>query len=635
MPGNIKGVTITFTGDTTKLEKSLRDVSKETKKIDNELRQVNNALKFNPGNVELLRQKYDLLQKKIGETTKKLGMLKDQQKAMDDAGVDKNSEEYRKLQREIIKTESQLKELNKEQQKVRIEMSKMGQASASFKKLGDSLTSAGQAMRGLSIAGAAVVTMLGTLAYKAAQSADQMRSMSKVYGISTDNLQKYALTAGLVDVDITTITKSHVKLEKSMFSAAKGSKATAGYFDQLGVSIYDANGNLRDSEDVFNDVIKALGGVENETERDAIAMSLLGKSAMELNPLIEDAGKTYTEMAEMMEKYGLDFVDEETLANANEFYDSIDRIKMLGTLAYQTLGAKLAEYLAPALEKVVDWIGKLVSWLSQLDPRVLTIIGAIGGVLAVAAPLLIGLGKVAFAISSIMGLMAALGPAIGGIVAALGPVVLAIGAVIAIGVLLYKNWDTIKAKAQELFVKIKEKFNAIKTAVTNAINSVKTFLSNVWSSIVSTATARFNALKQAITHPIETAKNLIQTAWNKIKSILGGKISLPHIKLPHFKITGKFSLKDLTVPHLSVDWYKTGGIFNSPSVIGVGEAGSEAVVPLNELWARMDKIAAAAGSGGGTTINVYASPGMDINGLARAVEQRLVQLQKQREAAWQ
>ena len=614
MAGNIKGITIEFRGDTTKLDKALRQVEKETRAIDNELKNVNKALKFNPTNIDLWREKQTLLTKKIEETSDKLKLLKQQQKAMEEAGVDKQSLEYQKLQREIIETESKLKSFKKELRQIgNVNLKAL---SEQFKKAGDALQEAGRNMKELSMAGAAVVATLGAMTTAAAKNADTLNTLSKRYGISTKELQKYALTAGLVDVDVETITKSHVKLEKTMYSAAQGSKTNAAYFDKLGVSIYDANGNLRSSDEVFNDTIAALGKMENETERDAVAMALMGKSAAELNPLIEDGGKTYAETAALMQKYGLDFIDQDTLDKANEFQDRIDQIKMMGTLAYQTLGAKLAEYLLPALEKVVDWVGRLANWLSKLDPKLLAIIGAIGGVVAAAAPLLIGLGKVATGVGALINLMGVLGPAIAGIVAALGPVVLAIGSVIAIGVLLYKNWDTIKARAIALKDKIVKTFNEIKAKVTSI----------------------FNAIKDAIMKPIQTAVDFVKNAIDKIKGFFSGvKITAPHIPMPHFKITPSgWKIGDLlkgSIPKLGIDWYAKGGIFDRPTIAGIGEKGAEAVIPLDTLWKKLDAIAAAGG--GSTVINVYGSDNMSVNELAAEVERRIIQQQKRRTLAWQ
>lgn len=688
MAGNIKGITIEFAGDTSKLDKSLREVSKNARAIDKELKQVDKALKLNPTSVDVWRQKQDLLKKKIQETERQLDLLKQKQANMDAAGVDKNSAEYRKLQREIATTESKLKTFEGELRA--IGNVNLRAASVQFEQMGNKLESAGRAMQGLSMAAAAVVAAIGALTVKSGKWADDINTMSKVYHIGTGELQKYSAAADLVDVDVETIAKSHTKLEKSMASAAKGTGANAEAFDKLGVSVTDANGNLRSGAEVWKDVIAALGQVENETERDALAMQLMGKSAAELNPLIEDGGKTYQNLADTLAKYDLDFIDQETLDQANAFNDSLDTIKAVGMVAFQQLGTQLAAYLAPVMEKVVDLVGRLAGWFTELSPRTQAIIAAIAGVVAVAAPLLIGLGKVSFAISSILSLMATLGPAIGGIVAAMGPIVLAIAAVIAIGVLLYKNWDLIKAKALELknwvvtqfnllktqaiaiFTAIKTQITAIWTAIkTNvmlAVNTLKTGLSTAWTAIKTTATtiwsgiktaittavttlktsvtsafsslkgsvsATWNAIKTAITSPINTAVSLVKAGIAKLKSIINGAhFSLPHIKLPHFSISGKLSLNPPSIPKVSVSWYKTGGIFDSPTIAGIGEAGPEAVVPLDKLWNKLDNIAAAAASGDSPTIVINAAPGMDINQIATAVEQVLVRREKQRVKAW-
>lgn len=572
MAGNIKGICIEFRGDTSKLDKSLRQINNETRSIDEELNQVNKSLKFNPTNVELWRQKQQLLTQKVSETKEKLDLLKQAQAQMDaDDSVDKTSKEYRELQRDIIETESKVK--NFENQLRQVGNVNLRAASEQVKELGGKLESAGQALMPLSAAGAAVAGGIGALAYKSGQAADDLNTLSKVTGISTTELQKYNAAADLVDVSTEAIAKSHMKLAKNMAAAANGSKSQAAAFEQLGVKVTNADGSLRDSDAVFQDVITALGGMKNETERDALAMQLMGKSAMELNPLIEDQGETYKNVAETLDKYNLDFVDQETLDKANEFNDQLDMMKVLGTTALSVVGAQLAEYLAPALEKVVGWVGKLAEWLSNLDPRILTIIGVVGALVAGIAPLLIILGKVAFAISSIMSLMATLNLSFTALLGPIGIVIAVIAALIAIGVLLYKNWDTIKAK----------------------LTALKDWFVQTFDAIKNKTIAVFNAIKDAIMNPIRTAVEFVRNMINKLKGFFNFKVSLPHIKLPHFTIKPKgWKLGDLlkgSIPTLGIDWYAQGGIFNSPSVIGVGEAGPEAVLPIEKLQVMLGSMA--------------------------------------------
>lgn len=645
MAGNIKGITIEFRGDTTKLDKALRQINNETKAIDRELKQVDKALKFNPTSVELWRQKQQLLTQKINETKEKLTLLKNEQARMDAAGVDKNSEEYRKLQREIIETESKVKTFEGQLRKVG--NVNLRAASEQFKDMGNKLTAAGHAMQGLSTAAAAVTAAIGALTVKSGQWADDLNTMSKVYGIGTDELQKYSAAAGLVDVDVDTIAKSHLRLTKAMSGAEDETGAQAEAFAKLGVETKDANGNLRDADTVWQETIAALGKVENETEREALAMTLMGKSAAELNPLIEDGGEAYKNLSDTLAKYDLDFVDQEMLDNANAFNDSLDTIKAIGLVAFQQVGTQLAAYLAPALEKVVDLVGRLASWFSNLSPETQALIAGIGAVVAVLAPLLLGLGKVAFAISSIMSLMSTLGPAIGGILSTLGPIVIAIAAVIAIGVLLYKNWDTIKAKAIALWNALKATFNNIKNtiittwnniknAISNAVNNIRNKIVSTFNSVRASVASTWSRIKSAIVTPIQTAVGVVRSAIEKIKSIINGAhLQLPKFKLPHFRINGGKLPWGIggkgTPPSINVDWYAKGGIFNSPSVIGIGEAGSEAVVPLDKFWDKLDKM-----QGGETNIIININgANKDPREIAEEVKRVLIRETNQRRLAWQ
>lgn len=710
MAGNIKGITIEFDGNTTKLDKALKQVDKETSNIDKELKKVNNALKFSPTSVELWRQKQQLLTQKITDTQKRLDALRQAQKQMDGKDVDKNSAEYRNLQREIVETESKLKTFKAQLRA--IGNVKLRAASEQLKQIGSKATAAGHAMAGISRAAGLVTGAIAALTVKSGKWADDLNTLSKQYSVGTKELQLYAAAARLVDVDVEDILKSQIKLTRNMSSASKGSERQAEAFEALGVSYQNADGTLRDGEQVWQDVITALGKVDNETQRNALAMDLLGKSAAQLNPLIEDGGETYKRVAETMKKYGLDFLDQKTIDKANEFNDQLDTMRAIGLLAFQSLGAELAGVLEPVLVKVADAVGRFAQWLSGLNPTILAIIAGVAGLIAILSPALLLFGALASAAGALLGALAGIPLIVVGIGAAIGALVAAFATAYAsseefrtaineiateIGAKLKPLVDMVVAGFQDLISTIAQTaqeiatdlapviealkpvimfvadliigvlgvaftsmisyikmvaavvsglvklfagaFKGIVNTVKNAQKRLKTIINAIKSAfnglvgIAGRVKGAFLAVKNAITNPIQSAVSIVRSAISRIKSILSGRLSLPHIKLPHFKISGKFSLDPPQIPKIGVSWYAKGGIFDQPTLAGIGEAGPEAVIPLDKLWKKLDAIA-AAGFGGGITLNVYAPPGMNIDQLTTKVEQMLIKQQKQRMKAW-
>ena len=190
--------------------------------------------------------------------------------------------------------------------------------------------------------------------------------------------------------------------------------------------------------------------------------------------------------------------------------------------------------------------------------------------------------------------------------------------------------------------------DGIKSKVTSAFESVKNTATNLFNGIKSTATSVWNGIKTAIVTPIEAARDKIRSALNAVSGFFSGlKLQLPHIKLPHFRVSGTLSISPPSVPHLSIDWYKEGGIMTKPTVFGMngsalmagGEAGSEAILPLSGFYKQLEAMLTeklnmhnvekylaviAANSGKG----IYLDDGTLVGRLLPAIDSGLGQTQK-------
>ena len=177
-------------------------------------------------------------------------------------------------------------------------------------------------------------------------------------------------------------------------------------------------------------------------------------------------------------------------------------------------------------------------------------------------------------------------------------VVAAISAVIAIIVLCIKHWDEIKAVVIKVAHAIAEKVEEMKTKAVESFNNLKEGIASRVEAIKSSVAEKFNAIKQKILTPIQNAKDKVKELIDKIRSFFNFNWSLPKLKMPHLKITGEFSISPPKVPKFSVDWYARGGVFDKPTLFtsggrlgGLGEAGAEAIVPLENNTQWLDKIA--------------------------------------------
>lgn len=369
MADKIQGITVEIGGDTTGLSAALKDINKESSSLSKELRDVEKLLKLDPTNTELLAQKEELLAKQAETAAKRVDAVhqaQDQFNQMVAEGkIEKGTEEYRKFEREVAGAEASLKKAKDAQEefgnkssaisKVKdavagvkgkldeLKDSKFGQAvSAGFDTIKSAAKATVEAVAAVGAATAAGIAagakVIADTTTQAAVYADNFATLSTTTGVAVETLQAYAAVSELVDVSTETLTGSMTKNFAAMQKAAEGNESYAAAYEALGVTVTDENGKLRDSETVYWELIDALGNVEDETERDALAMTLFGKSAKELNPLIETGTEALHGMTEEAKASGA-VLSEDTLNSLLGVSDAMEQMKTGAEAVQNNFGA--------------------------------------------------------------------------------------------------------------------------------------------------------------------------------------------------------------------------------------------------------------------------------------------------------
>lgn len=494
----IRGITIQLDGDTSGLTKSLQGANKEIKSTQNQLKDVEKLLKLDPKNTELLRQKQELLGKAIGETKGKLETLKDVEAQMKSEGIDKNSEAFMALQREIAETETNLKNLEKEAKNTTSAFDKIGEAS---KKVAEGAQKIADKTKAVSAAGAAVAASLIGMGMGAISAADDLATLSARTGISTDTLQKFKFAEDMVDVSTEELATG---LQKMKINMEKSPEA----FEALGVAVKDADGNFRDLESVFYDSIAALSQIEDGTQRDLTAMDLFGKGADTLATIIDDGGEGLKAYGEKAEKMGL-ILSEETIGKLTETGDQIDTLKATALATMAETGAKLMEELKPTIETIIGKIEEVVAWVGNLDGDTLNLIVTVG--LAIAA------------ISPIAKIVSGISTAIGGVSKAIqfllaNPMVALVAAVVGFVTLIATKGDQIQQILQKVDNFLQNIFAKDWSEQFGILGQVLNFFASIFGGVWDGVKATFNGV-------IDFIRGVFTGDWQRALNGLGNIFS--------------------------------------------------------------------------------------------------------------
>lgn len=501
----------------------------------------------------------------------------------------------------------------------------------------EAATIVGQALNSFNLSGDQASTVADLLANSANASAGEITDMAyalqaggSVASMAGQSIQDFTTAISLMANAGITGSDAGTSLKSMLMALMSPTDAAAKTMQQLGINIYDASGKMLPLPQIVEQFSTKLGGM-TEQQRNAALATIFGSDAVRAaNTVLMAGSDQWNQMSDAVNKAG--GAQEVAGAKMQGTNGAIEALK--STL--ETLAITIGENLLPAITPLIQKLTDLVNWFGNLPPGVQQTIIAIAGIAAAIGPVILVAGKLMTAFASLSGLMPILSAAFGLLTGPIGIVVAAIAAAIAIGVLLYKNWDEISAWLGKVW-------NGIKDVATTVWNGIKDFFVGLWNGIKDVATTIWEGIKTAVMTPINKAKELLTNVWNGISTTLGnvwngikdtadrvwnsmvGVIKAPinaiikaingminglnkiHFSIPDWVpgLGGKsFGFNLSTIPLLA-----KGAIVSSPTLAMIGEAGPEAVVPLDKLSNLIADTTAKAPQKnemqGNTTISIY------------------------------
>ena len=386
----------TVTGEE-KLRRAITEINNGAKVLKSEMNKLTAEYDGNTDSAEFLTQKYDILERQMLTQKDKVEALKqavaDSAEAYGEADsrtqnwiIQLNNAEaaLANTYGEMGRTQTAIEDMDKSLDEV---SDSTGSAAGGMTSLGDVLdtvadklgiklpdgiskftgglgkipASTAAAAAGIAAVVAIVIKLekkLMDVTKETAAAAKELEALSLQTGVSTTDLQAFQYAEDFIGVSSDQLADSLKDLTTKMSDAANGNEETAAKFDQLGVSIYDAQGNLRSSYDVFLDVIDGLGEMSNQAERDALAMSLINESAQQLNPLIEQGSGSLKKYAAEAENVGY-ILSNDQLKALTAVDEAQNRLLKSQEAVSKQISAEYAPYMSDALNQTRELIEKV------------------------------------------------------------------------------------------------------------------------------------------------------------------------------------------------------------------------------------------------------------------------------------
>ncbi len=646
MANRIKGITVEIGGDTTKLQTALKGVNSSIRDTQSQLKDVEKLLKLDPGNMELLAQKHRLLGEAVAGTKEKLETLKTAAEQANTAlaNGEITQDQYDALQREIIETENNLRDLERQAGQSAVALQKIAATGEKLKTVGDNISSAGQKLlpvtAGVTALGTAAVSTaanfessmsqvqatmgitkdaMSTVNGESVNTMDTLSALAKKMGSETafsasecaealnylalagydtqqmcdtlptvlnlaaaggidlaaasdmvtdamsalgmgvdeagtmvDQMAKTASTTntsvaqlgeGILTIGATAKTvkggtaelntalgilanngikgaEGGTHLRNVILSLQNPTDKAAACMEQLGLDVYDSEGNMRSLNDILGDLNTSMDGMTAAEKSNIIGQIFNKTDLSSVNALLANTGSTWDDLQQSIIDSG---------GAAQQMADTqLDNLQGQITIlksALEGLAISFGELLLPAIKMIVGWVQKFVDWLNGMDEGTKKVVTTIALLAAALGPVLIVIGKVVSAVGTIMTIV----PKVAGVIntvktafAALNttmlanPIFLIIAAITALVAAFIYLWNT-NEDFRQFWINLWENVKEVAIAVWEAI---KNFFTAAWEAISSTAQAVWNGIKDFFSGLWEGIKTIFSTVVEVIKTII-------------------------------------------------------------------------------------------------------------------